>query len=40
MSCLIKTKKKPGDKEFVYDKQEEFDPHEENEWDEDLELEM
>jgi len=35
-----KNQKKPGDKEFVYDKQEEFDPHEENEWDEDLELEM
>jgi centrosomal protein CEP19 len=35
-----KNQKKPGDNDFVYDKQEEFDPHEDNEWDEDLELEM
>lgn len=27
---------KPGDPGFVYDKQEEFDPKEENEWDEDF----
>jgi len=35
-----KNQKKPGDSGFVYNKQEEFDPHEDNEWDEDLELEM
>jgi len=33
-----KNQKKPGDKDFVYDKQEEFDPQEENEWDEELEI--
>jgi len=30
-----KNQKKPGDAGFVYDKQEEFVPQEENEWDED-----
>jgi len=37
---FLKNQKKPGDKGFVYDKQEEFDPQEENEWDEDLELDV
>jgi len=31
-----KNQKKPGDPDFVYDKQEEFDPQEDNEWDEDI----
>jgi len=31
-----KNQKKPGDVGFVYDKQEEFAPQEENEWDEDF----
>jgi len=35
-----KNQKKPGDRDFVYDKQEEFDPQEENEWDEDIELDV
>jgi len=30
-----KNQKKPGDSEFVYDKQEEFIPCQENEWDDD-----
>jgi len=37
---FVKNQKKPGDKDFVYDKQEEFHPQEENEWDEDLELDV
>jgi lipopolysaccharide export LptBFGC system permease protein LptF len=31
-----KNQKKPGDAEFVYDKQEDFEPKEDNEWDEDF----
>ena len=31
-----KNQSKPGDQDFVYDKQEDFEPYEENEWDEDL----
>jgi centrosomal protein CEP19 len=31
-----KNQKKPGDPDFVYDKQEEFEPIEDNEWDEEL----
>ena len=30
-----KNQKKPGDPDFVYDLQEDFNPREENEWDED-----
>jgi len=37
---FLKNQKKPSDRDFIYDKQEEFDPQEENEWDEDLELEV
>ena len=29
-------RKKPGDPGFVYDVQEEFEPHEDNEWDEEF----
>lgn len=35
-----KNQKKPDDPDFVYDKQEDFEPHEDNDWDEDLELDM
>lgn len=31
-----KNQKKPGDPGFVYDVQQEFNPHEDNEWDEEL----
>jgi hypothetical protein len=33
-----KNQKKPDDPDFVYDKQEDFEPHEDNDWDDDLEL--
>lgn len=33
---FAKNQKKPGDPGFVYDVQEEFNPQEENEWDEDF----
>jgi centrosomal protein CEP19 len=37
MSVLFnQNQKKPGDADFIYDKQEEFDPQEENEWDEEF----
>lgn len=37
MDVLFKqNQKKPGDPGFIYDKREEFEPTEDNEWDEEL----
>jgi len=36
-TLFMKNQTKPGDKDFVYDKQEDFHPHVENDWDEDEE---